>query len=51
MVSFFLLSGQYTSDWGEIMAAALIIVLPVIVLFAFTQKHFVDSFAISGMKG
>ena len=42
VVSFFLLSGQYTSDWGEIMAAALIIVLPVIVLFIALQRRFIE---------
>ncbi len=45
VVSFFLLSGQYTSDWGEIMAAALIIVLPVIVLFIALQRYVPESTA------
>ena len=31
VVSFYLLSGQYSSDWGEIMAAALMIVLPIVI--------------------
>ena len=51
VVSFFLLSGQYSSDWGEIMAAALIIVLPVVVLFVFLQRHFIEGMAGGSVKG
>jgi raffinose/stachyose/melibiose transport system permease protein len=51
VVSFFLLSGQYTSDWGEIMAAALIIVLPVIVLFIALQRRFIEGMAGGSVKG
>ncbi len=39
------------TDFPIVMAASLIAILPVVILFAFTQKHFVDSFAITGMKG
>lgn len=51
VVSFFLLSGQYTSDWGEIMAAALIIILPVIVLFVALQRRFIEGMAGGSVKG
>ena len=51
VVSFFLLSGQYTSDWGEIMAAALIIVLPVIVLLIALQRRFIEGMAGGSVKG
>jgi len=51
IVSFFLLSGQYSSDWGEIMAAALIIVLPVIVLFILLQRRFIEGMAGGSVKG
>ena len=51
VVSFFLLSGQYTSDWGEIMAAALIIVAPVIVLFVALQRRFIEGMAGGSVKG
>lgn len=51
IVAFFLLSGQYTSDWGEIMAAALIIVLPVIVLFVLLQRRFIEGMAGGSVKG
>jgi raffinose/stachyose/melibiose transport system permease protein len=51
IVSFFLLSGQYSSDWGEIMAAALIIVLPVVVLFVLLQRRFIEGMAGGSVKG
>ncbi len=51
VVSFFLLSGQYSSDWGEIMAAALIIVLPVVVLFVALQRRFIEGMAGGSVKG
>lgn len=51
VVSFYLLSGQYTSDWGEIMAAALIIVLPVVVLFVLLQRRFIEGMAGGSVKG
>jgi len=51
VVSFFLLSGQYSSDWGEIMAAALIIVLPVVVLFVLLQRRFIEGMAGGSVKG
>jgi raffinose/stachyose/melibiose transport system permease protein len=51
VVSFFLLSGQYSSDWGQIMAAALIIVLPVVVLFVALQRHFIEGMAGGSVKG
>jgi raffinose/stachyose/melibiose transport system permease protein len=51
VVSFFLLSGQYSSDWGQIMAAALIVVLPVVVLFVALQKRFIEGMAGGSVKG
>lgn len=39
------------TDFPMIMAASIIAVLPVIILFAVLQRHFVESFAFSGLKG
>lgn len=39
------------TDFPIVMAASVIAVLPVIILFSIMQKYFVDSFAISGIKG
>lgn len=51
VIAFSLLSGQYTSDWGEIMAAALIIVVPVVVLFVAMQRRFIEGMAGGAVKG
>jgi raffinose/stachyose/melibiose transport system permease protein len=51
VVSIILLSGQYSSDWGEIMAAALLIILPIVVLFVFLQRHFIEGMAGGSVKG
>lgn len=51
VVSFTLLSGKYTSDWGQIMAAAMIIVLPILMLFLLLQRHFIDGMAGGSTKG
>ena len=39
------------TDIPLVMTASLIAVLPVLVLFIFCQKYFVDSFAMTGIKG
>ena len=39
------------TDVPVVMAAALIAVLPVLLLFIFCQKYFTESFAMSGIKG
>lgn len=51
VVAFSLLSGQYSSDWGEIMAAAVIIVVPILMLFVLLQRHFIDGMAGGSTKG
>jgi len=39
------------TDFPIVMAASLIAILPVVLLFIFCQKYFVSSFALSGIKG
>ncbi len=39
------------SDFGQIMAAATMIVLPVVGVFMFTQRYFLEGIAASGLKG
>ena len=51
IVAFFTLSGQYTSDWGEIMAGAMILVAPIIALFLFLQRYFVEGMSSGSVKG
>ena len=49
--AFFTLSGQYTSDWGEIMAGAVLLVIPVIALFLLLQRSFIEGMASGSVKG
>lgn len=44
------LQGQFGSDYGAIMAFALISVLPMIALFLIFQRYFVQGFARSGIR-
>lgn len=39
------------SDYPMIMAAAIIAMVPVIIVFFFCQRYFIESMAISGIKG
>ena len=39
------------SDFGQIMAAATMIVVPVIFVFMFTQRYFLEGIAATGLKG
>ena len=52
-VAIAMLSSHYEqqTDVPLVMTASLIAVLPVLVLFITCQKHFTDSFAMSGIKG
>ncbi|ALE04862.1 sugar ABC transporter permease (plasmid) [Arthrobacter sp. ERGS1:01] len=44
------LQGQYTSNYGAIMAMSLLMIAPVVVLFVAFQKYFVQGLARSGIK-
>ncbi len=50
IVSFYGLGGQYTSDWGEIMAAGVIIILPVVAFFLLLQRYFIEGMAGGSVK-
>lgn len=43
--------GQYPRDWGDIMAFASMITIPVLIVFILFQRWFVQSVASSGVKG
>ena len=51
IVSFFLLSGQYSTDWGQLMAGATLVVLPVVALFVFLQRRFIEGMTGGSVKG
>ncbi len=44
-------SSLYTTDWPHQMAAAVVVMLPIIVVFIFAQKYFVRGITLTGLKG
>jgi len=42
--------GQFQADYGLLMAGAVVLVLPVIVVFLFLQRRFTESVAMTGLK-
>ena len=46
-----MMQGQYQSDWGQMMAVSLLMTVPIIVLFFFTQRLFIQGVKLSGIKG
>lgn len=43
--------GMYNAQWNLMMAAATLVVLPMIVLYLVGQKYFIEGIATSGIKG
>ena len=48
-LSFF--QGQFVGKWPDMMAGAVVSVIPMILLFVIAQRYFVRGIAISGLKG
>jgi len=43
--------GQYNTQWNLMMAATLISVVPIVILYAVAQKYFIQGIAMTGLKG
>jgi len=43
--------GEANTDWGPLMAASLISIIPVLLLFIFAQRYLVEGITITGLKG
>ena len=43
--------GQFVGKWPEMMAGALVSLLPMVILFVVAQKYFVRGITLSGLKG
>ncbi|MEO5952382.1 MAG: carbohydrate ABC transporter permease, partial [Chloroflexia bacterium] len=43
--------GQYVSNWNMLMAASLVMMLPLIILFFAAQKAFIEGITLTGVKG
>ncbi len=46
-----LLQGQYQTNWSWLMAAGVMATLPVIIVYLFAQRYFVEGVAMTGLKG
>lgn len=44
-------SGMYNIQWNLVFAAAVIVALPILIIFAFLQKYFIQGVVVSGVKG
>lgn len=45
-----LLQGRWATDWGLMMAGVVISVLPILIVYLFAQKYFIQGMTMSGMK-
>ena len=43
--------GLYNSEWGLMMAASTVVLLPTVVLFFIAQRYFIQGIAVTGIKG
>jgi len=44
-------STLYATDWPHQMAAAVVVMLPIVIVFLFAQKYFVKGITLTGLKG
>ncbi len=45
------MQGQYQTNYPEMMAGAMMAILPLLILFAIFQKQFIEGIALTGIKG
>lgn len=44
-------SGMYNIQWNLVFAAAVIVAMPILIIFIFLQKYFIQGVVVSGVKG
>ena len=47
----FQFTSQHSSEFGMLMAAASMMILPVVAIFFLAQRHFIEGVTLTGMKG
>ena len=50
-IRFFLVNQERATDWGAIMAGAVIVMVPTLIVFIVAQRQLVKGIAMSGLKG
>ncbi len=48
-IAFF--QSQHLTEWGQVFAASIVALVPVVIVFVLFQRHFVQGIAATGMKG
>lgn len=43
--------GQYNSEWNLLMAASTVVIIPMLIMFFFAQRYFIEGITFSGLKG
>ncbi|MDM5336643.1 carbohydrate ABC transporter permease [Fictibacillus enclensis] len=46
-----LFKGLYTTDWGSIMSASVLAVLPIVIMFVYLQKYLIEGMTAGSVKG
>ena len=46
-----LFRGEYNAEFGGLMAASTVMMLPVVILFFLTQRTFIQGITLTGIKG
>ena len=44
-------SSLYATDWPHQMAAAVVVMIPIVIVFLLAQKYFVRGITMTGLKG
>jgi multiple sugar transport system permease protein len=50
-LTFFRLAGGFATNWPPLMAVVVVATIPVVILYVFFQRYFVEGIAASGVKG
>jgi multiple sugar transport system permease protein len=51
MLGLYSFMGEYTAQWQLLMAASVMVMAPVVVVFILGQRYFIEGIVLSGMKG
>ncbi len=43
--------GEYGSEYGMLMAVSTVVTIPIVILFFFTQRTFIQGITMTGLKG
>ena len=46
-----LFQSQHLTEWGQVFAASIMGIIPVVIVFVVFQKHFIRGISTSGLKG